>query len=162
MKQSCILVVVVVSHIAEISLCISHHPLRRPLRRMRIPFPTRAEVIDLTVLSDLPIVAAISFCVIFGFVSIQRNTAVSSKVQFKVRILLFELSDIALWISVFGRVAPTSISRLRSSLCSPRMTLRRKSSTNSVVGDTLSPLYEARTNALRKYHECSKKRMKVH
>lgn len=33
--------------------------------------------------------------------------------------------------------------------------LRRNRSTNSVVGDMFKPLYDARTSALRKNHECS-------
>ena len=49
-----------------------------------------------TVRSDLRIVAAISFLVILGLVSIHLGTAVFSKEQFKVQILLFELSSVAL------------------------------------------------------------------
>ena len=63
---------------------------------MMIPLSTSAEVKVFTVRSDLRIVAAISFWVILGLVSIHRSAAASSKVQFKVQILLFELSSVAL------------------------------------------------------------------
>lgn len=107
---------------------------------------------DLTVRSDFPIIEASSFWVALGLSLMQRKTIVSSKVQFKVQNLPFGVSVIALWAGVAPGI--TSMERLRSSLVSPRITLRRKSSTNSVVGDTFRALYDALTSALRKYHEC--------
>lgn len=54
-----------------------------------MPFSVKFTVMVLTVRSDLPICAAISFCVALGCSLKKFSTAISSKVQFKVQILHF-------------------------------------------------------------------------
>ena len=72
------------SLLAQIVLFISQKPFRLPFLRSIMPFSVRLIVMVLTVLSDLPMCVAISFCVAF-------STAISSKVQFKVQNLHFEV-----------------------------------------------------------------------
>ena len=72
------------SLLAQIVRFISQKPFRLPFLRSIMPFSVRLIVMVLTLLSDLPMCVAISFCVAF-------STAISSKVQFKVQILHFEV-----------------------------------------------------------------------
>ena len=68
---------------------ISPKPFLLPFLHLMTPFPVKFAVMVLTVLSDLPICAAISFCVAFGCSRKKFSTAISSKVQSKVQILHF-------------------------------------------------------------------------
>ena len=70
---------------------ISQKPFRLPFLRLIMPFSVRLIVMVLTVLSDLPMCVAISFCVAFGRSCKKFSTAISSKVQFKVQNLHFEV-----------------------------------------------------------------------
>lgn len=70
---------------------ISQKPFRLPFLRSIMPFSVRLIVMVLTVLSDLPMCVAISFCVAFGRSCKKFSTVISSKVQFKVQILHFEV-----------------------------------------------------------------------
>ena len=79
------------SLLAQIVLFISQKPFRLPFLRSIMPFSVRLIVMLLTVLSDLPMCVAISFCVAFGRSCKKFSTAISSKVQFKVQILHFEV-----------------------------------------------------------------------
>lgn len=79
------------SLLAQIVLFISQKPFRLPFLRSIMPFSVRLIVMVLTVLSDLPMCVAISFCVAFGRSCKKFSTAISSKVQFKVQILHFEV-----------------------------------------------------------------------
>ena len=79
------------SLLAQIVLFISQKPFRLPFLRSIMPFSVRLIVMVLTVLSDLPMCVAISFCVAFGRSCKKFSTAISSKVQFKVQNLLFEV-----------------------------------------------------------------------
>ena len=62
-----------------ISIRTSHQPSRFPLRRAMNPFSFRESMMRLTVLSDFPILAAISVCFALGFALRSRNTAVPPK-----------------------------------------------------------------------------------
>ena len=66
---------------------ISPKPFLLPFLHLMTPFPVKFAVMVLMVLSDLPICAAISFCVAFGCSRKKFSTAISSKVQAKVQIL---------------------------------------------------------------------------
>ena len=79
------------SLLAQIVLFLSQKPFRLPFLRSIMPFSVRLIVMVLTVLSDLPMCVAISFCVAFGRSCKKFSTAISSKVQFKVQILHFEV-----------------------------------------------------------------------
>lgn len=79
------------SLLTQIVLFISQKPFRLPFLRSIMPFSVRLIVMVLTVLSDLPMCVAISFCVAFGRSCKKFSTAISSKVQFKVQILHFEV-----------------------------------------------------------------------
>ena len=79
------------SLLAQIVLFISQKPFRLPFLRSIMPFSVRLIVMVLTVLSDLPMCVAISFCVAFGRSCKKFSTAISSKVQFKVQNLHFEV-----------------------------------------------------------------------
>ena len=81
------------SLLAQIVLFISQKPFRLPFLRSIMPFSVRLIVMVLTVLSDLPMCVAISFCVAFGRSCKKFSTAISSKVQFKVQILHFGATD---------------------------------------------------------------------
>ena len=74
-----------------IVLFISQKPFRLPFLRSIMPFSVRLFVMVLTVLSDLPMCVAISFCVAFGRSCKKFSTAISSKVQFKVQNMHFEV-----------------------------------------------------------------------
>ena len=69
------------SLLAQIVLFISQKPFRLPFLRSIMPFSVRLFVMVLTVLSDLPMCVAISFCVAFGRSCKKFSTAISSKVQ---------------------------------------------------------------------------------
>ena len=79
------------SLLTQIVLFISQKPFRLPFLRSIMPFSVRLIVMVLIVLSDLPMCVAISFCVAFGRSCKKFSTAISSKVQFKVQILHFEV-----------------------------------------------------------------------
>ena len=81
------------SLLAQIVLFISQKPFRLPFLRSIMPFSVRLIVMVLTVLSDLPMCVAISFCVAFGRSCKKFSTAISSKVQFKVQNLHFGATD---------------------------------------------------------------------